>query len=62
MGWFLKEIQLVRGRITIKITKESRCLVREQEAREKVAAIGGIHKSGKEMREDTITKIMKRSN
>jgi hypothetical protein len=58
----LKEIQLVRGRITIKITKESRCLMREQDAREKADAIGGRHKSGKEMREDTITKTMKRSN
>jgi hypothetical protein len=57
----LREIQLVRGKITIKITKESRCLMREQEVREKAVAIGGRHKSGKEMREDTITKTMKKS-
>ncbi len=36
--------------------------MREQDAREKADAIGGRHKSGKEMREDTITKTMKRSN
>jgi len=58
----LREIQLARGRITIKLTKESRCLKREQHARKKVVATRGRHKSGKEMKEDAITTTMKRSN
>ncbi len=62
LGWFFREIQLARGRITKKITKESRCLRREQEAREKVVATGGRHKSGKEMKEDTVITTMKKSN
>lgn len=58
LGWFLREIRPARG----KITKESRCLRREHEAREKAVAIGGRHKNGKEMREDAITIAMKRLN
>jgi len=62
LGWFLKEIQLARGKITRKITKESRCLRREHEAKEKVSTTGGRHKNGKEMKEDAITTTMKRSD
>jgi hypothetical protein len=38
LDWFLREIQSARGRITRKITKESRCLKREQEAKVKAIA------------------------
>jgi hypothetical protein len=47
-------------RRTRKVTKGNRCIKKEHEAKEKMAAIRGGRKSGKAMKEDAIIIAMKR--
>jgi hypothetical protein len=53
---------LVRGKKTRKVKEESRCIRKEQDAREKLATIEGRHRHGRAMREDAIIATMRISD
>jgi hypothetical protein len=56
----LRGTQSIRGKKTMKVRKENRCIKREQEARDKLVIVGGRHRISKAMREDTTTVAMRR--